>query len=419
MLRRNPDLSPRLSRLFAKRGFTPLFTQTPTFISLSLLGSALIFAPFFALINRFDLLGYYAIFPPLVILAFIFHLKGRTYLSSLLLVLSTYAVYVWFSWLLHFSHYLILHWVVVAVMPFVIFSLSRWKTIGILSLSAISMLVIFSWLRKNTQSSLFEGEQARLFDLLTLVTGLGAFMFVFFLKRDYEGKYRQLNEEQSFFQQMFDSIPLPIIIKDGITLEYLYYNTAAELTFGIPHGDKITNNDVFISLSASSISQLDRQTLLKGGTSLQQEEIMVMKDGLQWTFRSYRLPLTVSFLKRTFLLHMTEDLHASTFNQKKQARLDALNLVFEKFPLLVFKIDFAKDQIEFLTQSSQLLRLPDVSPDQLRSSLQNQLAPLKKSAPLAKYRDVIILGDRVLDLSLAASNESHIFIGILIEQNIA
>jgi hypothetical protein len=285
------------------------FETVPARVSFSQLLLVFLAIPtFLLLVHDSRLLLYYAIYPVTTLFSLYLRYRGKEYLSSLVMICSVYGVVLWLCWLIGFSQVHELQLWIIALLPWVIFSDKYRLTIVILSL----LPVIFSLLMKylpELSSPLFPAERGFVSQMLDFSVALGALSCVYYLRQQATTNEQKRLLENEFYANTLNSIPLPIIIKDGITLDYILYNRAAAMTFDLKPDCRHSNQTTFSEACAAAVSRLDHEAMRSVSYHIEPDENLVHQTGLTWHFRTYRIPLELKSGRR-LLITVSEDLRA-------------------------------------------------------------------------------------------------------------
>lgn len=288
----------------------PWFTSVPALVSFVLLSLVILIIPIaLLLVHTSWVLLWYAGYPLLIALSLFLRYKKFYYFSSILAIVGVYGILVWLMWLMGFEKATPLMCWVVALLPWVLFDDERTVTAIFLSAFPVAFSFVVHDLPKG-ERILFPAEQELVKQILNISIALGAFSCIYALRRQYWRLKKRRSIESEFYSTILDSIPLPIIIKDGVTLEYVYFNEAAELTYDLARGSIQSNKTTFAEASATAVSTLDREALRSVSFHLEGEESLVHQTGLVWKFRTYRIPLQIQSSGRRLLVTISEDLRA-------------------------------------------------------------------------------------------------------------
>ncbi|HNA78983.1 MAG TPA: hypothetical protein PKM44_04290 [Turneriella sp.] len=286
------------------------FETVPARVSFSLLLLVFLAIPtFLLLVNDARLLLYYSIYPLTALFSVYLRYKGREYLSSLVMVLSVYGVVLWMCWLIGFAQVNELKLWIIALLPWVMFGESHRLSLAVLSLVPVTFSLTLRFL-PEIHSPLFPAEREFVAQMLKISVGMGAFSCVYYLRQQFTTAEKKRILENEFYSNTLNNIPLPIIIKDGITLDYIFYNSAAALTFDLKPGYRHSNQTTFSETCAAAVSRIDHDVLRSVTYHIESDENLVHQTGLTWHFRTYRIPLELRSSGRRLLITVSEDLRA-------------------------------------------------------------------------------------------------------------
>ncbi|HRP68761.1 MAG TPA: hypothetical protein PLY93_04460, partial [Turneriella sp.] len=261
---------------------------------------------FFLILQNKYLLLYYIAYPTTMGLALYLRTLKKECLSSIVTIIGVYGVVVWLAVLVDIKSISYLVWWIISLLPWVLFT--EKQRVWLLLTAALPIL--FSFLSTSIplpQSPILPAEQDFLRQMLHISVALGAFSCIYFLKSALNQSEKQRTLENELYNLCFNSIPLPVIIKDAITLEYIYFNTAAQMTFGLSQDRLYSNAILFSESCATHISLLDRDTLKTMAYHIESEErLEYINSEIYWRFRTYRIPLLLQESRRRILLTVYE-----------------------------------------------------------------------------------------------------------------
>lgn len=286
-------------------------------VGVSLLLLVVLAVPAFLLMvqNRY-LIFYYLFYPFAAALGLYLRSRGKNYLSSFVLVFSVYGIVLWMGSLVGYGSVTRLVWWILALLPWVMFS-DRQRT-GLYLTSAFPVLFSFAIpFMPQTVSPLLPAEQDFIRQILRISVALGAFSCVYYLRQYFLDSERLRVLENEFYSNTMNAIPMPIIIKDGITLDYIFFNQAAQLTYDLKPQSQNSNTTTFSESCAASVSRLDQEVLRSVSYHIEPDENLVHQTGLHWHFRTYRIPLELKSSGRRLLINISEDLRALNLAMRK------------------------------------------------------------------------------------------------------
>jgi hypothetical protein len=303
---------------------------------------------FLMMVQNKYLMFYYLIYPAAAATGLYLRSRGRDYASSFIIVLSVYGVVLWMASLVGFSRVTRLNWWVIALLPWVMFS--ERQRIG-LWLTA-TLPILFSFLipyLPTTVSPLLPAEQEFIKQILRISVALGAFSCVYYLRQHYLESERLRVLENEFYSNTLNAIPLPIIIKDGITLDYVFFNQAAQLTYDLKPAQQNSNATTFSESSAAMVSRLDQEVLRSVAYHIEPDENLVHQTGLHWHFRTYRIPLELKSSGRRLLIAVSEDLRALNLVMRKaQENKEMLGQILHLISPLLVRYSFVTERLTLL-----------------------------------------------------------------------
>ncbi|MCX7633357.1 MAG: PAS domain-containing protein [Turneriella sp.] len=264
---------------------------------------------FLLVIQDRSLFFYYLVYPAAITYSIYLRYRQHTYAANLLLVIAINAVVVWLIWLSNPQRNEPLRLWILSLLPWVIFEEPLSFTLVFCSLVPVIISLLLSTIELK-QSPLLPAEQDFVRQMLGISLAVGAFASIYFLRRQFFRAKQDLTLERAFYLYALNTIPLPIIVKDGITLDFVFWNRAAALTFGLPEERRVSNYTLFTDWCAAAISQLDHEVLRGESVHIEPEEHLMDKNGVAWHFRTYRVPLRLPGTGRKLLLSISEDLRA-------------------------------------------------------------------------------------------------------------
>lgn len=264
---------------------------------------------FLLLIQNTSLVIYYLGYPLLCAFGIYLQSRGREYAGSIIVVMSVYMVVGFMSWLIGFDTVHQLKWWIIALLPWVLFGESQRLTIIVMTVIPVMFSITLRYL-PQWPSPLLPAERDFIRQILSMSVALGGFSALYFMRRQYFATERLRRLENEFYSNTLDSIPLPIIIKDGITLEYVFFNSAAQLTYDLRRDSRNSNQTTFSETSANAVSRLDQEVLRSVTYHIEADENLVHTTGIHWHFRTYRIPLELESSGRRLLITISEDLRA-------------------------------------------------------------------------------------------------------------
>lgn len=354
----NPSWQPGYSgaNLFLRsRRMPQWFDSMQAKVGFSLLLLVFLAIPAFLLMvqNRYLLL-YYLIYPVAASAGLYLHARGRTYSGSLVLVLSVYGVVVWMASLIGYARVTQLNWWIIALLPWVMFT--ERQRLGLYATSALPVLFSFAIpYLPQTEVPLLPAEQDFIKQILRVSVALGAFSCIYYLRRFYLDSERLRVLENEFYSNTLNAIPLPIIIKDGITLDYIFFNQAAQLTYDLKPRSPNSNATTFSESCAAAVSRLDQEVLRSVTYHIEPDENLVHQTGLHWHFRTYRIPLELSSSGRRLLITVSEDLRALNLVMRKaQENKELIAQVFHLLSPLFIHFASGIEKVTIANPAEQL-----------------------------------------------------------------
>jgi len=325
------------------------FETVPARVSLWLLSLVFLAIPtFLLLVNESWLLLYYAIYPVVTIFSLYLRYRGKEYLSSLVMVFSVYGVVLWLCWLIGFPQVHGLQLWIIALLPWVLFADQYRLSMAILSLLPVIFSLVMNYL-PELPSPLFPAERGFVSHMLDLSVALGALSCVYYLRQQATTAEQQRLLENEFYSNTLNSIPLPIIIKDGITLDYILYNRAAAMTFDLKPDCPHSNQTTFSEACAAAVSRIDQEVLRSVTYHIEPDENLVHQTGLTWHFRTYRIPLELRSSGRRLLITVSEDLRAINVLLRKAEQTNAtLSSITSLLSPLLLRYDRREQKVQTL-----------------------------------------------------------------------
>lgn len=315
-------------------------------VSFSLLLLVLLAIPtFLLLISDTILFLYYCLYPLTAIVSLYLRYRGYDYYASLTMTLSVYGVVLWMSWLIGLSQVGELELWIIALLPLVLFDAKSRFTAGFLAILPVGFSISLDFLPES-HSPLLPAERDFIAQMLKISIAAGAFSCIYYLHRQYVAIERTRTLENEFYSHTLNSIPMPIIIKDAITLDYVFYNNAAAMTFDLKPDLRHSNHTTFSESCAAAISRLDHEVLRGVTYHIEPDENLVHQTGLTWHFRTYRIPLELKSNGRRLLVTVSEDLRGVNLLLRRAAETQQLlgQIVQLSSPLLV-RYDRASQKI--------------------------------------------------------------------------
>lgn len=361
------------------------FDSVAARVSMSLLLLVLLAIPtFLLLVHDPGLILWYLFYPVGASVSLYLRSKGNNYSASVLIVISVYGVFAWMSWLVGFDKITELMWWIVALLPWVMFEEKQRITPTVLSL----LPIIFSFTSRflpRGQSPLFPAEQEFVRQILGISVALGAFSCIYFLRHQYLRTETMRVLENEFYSNTLNSIPLPIIIKDGITLEYIFYNEAAQLTYDLRTGHRHSNTTTFSEACAAAVSRLDHEALRSVTFHLEGDENLVHQTGLHWHFRTYRIPLEIQSSGRRLLITISEDLRAiNVLLQQAEETRSLTEKISHLLSPLVVRYDRLSQKVVVVTPAEWPSPFKNIHSD-IKTYLEFYFARLPAGAPAAQH----------------------------------
>ena len=352
---------------------------------------------FFLLVQNTRLIFYYLIYPPFVGLGLYLRYKGYTYLSGFVICLSVYAIVAWLAWLAGFDRVTHLSWWIISLLPWVMFSREQRFGTAIMTLVPVAASLATPYLPPH-DSPLIAAEREFVLQILRISVALGAFSCVYFLREKlFEAEELRVLENE-FYHDTLHAIPLPIIIKDGITLDFLFFNKAAQLTYDLKPGVVNSNDTTFSDASATAVSRLDKEVLRSVTYHIEADENLVHQTGLHWHFRTYRVPLELKSSGRRLLICVSEDLRAiDHVLQKAQKNHEMLSHVYHVLSPLLFRFELGSNRLSYISPESHPQAEEEI-PEELCRYLEYHLPRHHTQASEKPGYHHFSLGERAYDL---------------------
>ncbi|MBX3721235.1 MAG: hypothetical protein KF713_05290 [Turneriella sp.] len=309
---------------------------------------------FLLMVQNKYLVLYYLIHPAIVSFGIYLLYRGKQYIGSLVIVLSVYAVFAWMASLVGFSQLTPLNWWIIALLPWVMFT--EKQRAGLWFTTALPVVFSFALpYMPAGDSRLLPAEQDFIRQILRISVALGAFCCIYFLRSLYYQSERLRLQENEFYSNTLNAIPLPIIIKDGITLDYVFFNQAAQLTYDLNPKVKNNNTTTFSESCATTVSRLDQEVLRSVTYHIEPDENLVHQTGLHWHFRTYRIPLELKSSGRRLLVTISEDLRALNLVMRKaQENKEMIGQVFHLLSPLFFHFALGIAKVTIATPAEWL-----------------------------------------------------------------
>lgn len=376
-------------------------------VGISLLLLVVLIVPGFLLILQNSRLVLYFLFYPLAAALGLWLIaKGQTYAGSLVLVLSVYGVVTWIAWHIGFGDVNKLKWWIIALLPWVLFNEKNKATILLASALPVGFSFLSFWM-PPPPDYLSPGEREFMRQILRSSVALGAFSCIFFLRQAHVNSERQRKLDNEFYLHTFEAIPLPLIIKDSITLEYVFYNQAARLTFDLQDGQLNTNQTTFAESTANAVSRLDFDVLRGAAYHIEQNESFLHTTGINWYFRTYRIPLELKSSGRRLLIMVSEDLHALELTTRKA---ESEKVKLSRLQRLLQPLQFVYD-----ADTQQLDITEDGRPSTnqgIRDYLTYYLPRLAKGAVVSVH--AVMLAGEKYQIFLESAETPNILTGVII-----
>jgi PAS domain-containing protein len=354
---------------------------------------------FLLLIQNSIFILYYLVYPPLCAAGIYLMSRGKAYLGSIVVVFSVYLVVAFMSWLIGFGQVHQLKWWIIALLPWVMFSESRRLTIIVMTLIPVFFSLVLRYL-PNWESPLLPAERVFIRHILSMSVALGGFSALYFMRRQYFATERLRRLENEFYSNTLDSIPLPIIIKDGITLEYVFFNSAAQLTYDLRPDVRNSNVTTFSETSATAVSRLDQEVLRSVTYHIEPDENLVHTTGIHWHFRTYRIPLELESSGRRLLITISEDLRALNLAIRRAEETRELTArVFNALSPLVARYDIKARRVTVLNPPEWLHAWTQLESD-MKAYLEFNLAAKNFTEPGFRRSEQFVLAGRNFELYL-------------------
>ncbi|MBV6493130.1 MAG: hypothetical protein LDLANPLL_01145 [Turneriella sp.] len=260
---------------------------------------------FFFIFKNISLLAYYAVYPLLLTLGLYLRFRKKEYLSGLVTIVGVYAVVFWISILSNIQQTSHLMWWIISLLPWVLFT-DRQK-VGLVVTALLPIVFSFFIGEINLpKSPLVPAEQDFVRRLLYISVAVGAFACIFFQRQSLSAIEHARAEENDFLVTAFETIPFPILVKDGITLEIISFNSAAKDIFGLSPEKTYSNTDIFTARSAAAVSVLDNETMQSMAYHVEEKEHLESISGMHLYLRSSRIPLILKKSGRRLLFWVFE-----------------------------------------------------------------------------------------------------------------
>jgi len=313
---------------------------------------------FFLMVKNTMLVVYYLAYPALSILGLYVRSRGKEYLANAITVTSVFGIVAWQAWLCDMKFVSPLNWWILTLLPWVMFTDKQ--RFGLFFYSAIPLVWSFIALHIPLPASpLLPAEREFTREILNLSVGLGAFGCIFFLRRQYLLSEAARKTEAEFYTDTLHAIPLPIIIKDGITLDYLFFNEAARMTYDLNRNRLNTNATTFSASCSAAVSRLDHEVLRSITYHIEANENLVHQTGIHWHFRTYRIPLEGKETGRRLLIAISEDLRAlDVVLRQAERNHKSLDAICRLMCPLLFHYDLRENQVRFDEPLPQDGRIP-------------------------------------------------------------
>ena len=352
---------------------------------------------FLLMVQNKYLVLYYLIHPAIVSFGIYLLYRGKQYIGSLVIVLSVYAVFVWMASLVGFSQLTPLNWWIIALLPWVMFT--EKQRAGLWFTTALPVVFSFALpYMPAGDSRLLPAEQDFIRQILRISVALGAFCCIYFLRSLYYQSERLRLQENEFYSNTLNAIPLPIIIKDGITLDYVFFNQAAQLTYDLNPKVKNNNTTTFSESCATTVSRLDQEVLRSVTYHIEPDENLVHQTGLHWHFRTYRVPLELKSSGRRLLICVSEDLRAiDHVLQKAQKNHEMLSHVYHVLSPLLFRFELGSNRLSYISPESHPQAEEEI-PEELCRYLEYHLPRHHTQASEKPGYHHFSLGERAYDL---------------------
>lgn len=401
--------------LLAKRSERQWADAIQVKVGFSLLLLVILAVPtFLLLVQNSRLILYYLLYPPVPAFGLYLRYRGYEYLSSFLIVLSVYGVVTWMAWLAGFERVSLLSWWIIALLPWVMFSQKQRAGLAITTLMPVAFSFFTPYL-PHYESPLLPAEREFILQILRISVALGAFSCIYFLREKLFESEKLRVLENEFYHDSLHAIPLPIIVKDGITLDYIFFNEAAKLTYDLTPGMLNSNATTFSASCAASVSKLDQEVLRSVTYHIEPDENLVHQTGLHWHFRTYRIPLELRSSGRRLLINVSEDLHAiDHVLRKAQKSGEILDHVYHLISPVLFRFDISAEKISFVKPDTLTTPAPLLSLE-LENYLQYFLSRNHQAASATPAHHRFSLGNRSFDLFFGYLSGGSELTGVLTE----
>ncbi len=382
----------------SRRNETAWHDSVEARVSISLLLLVFLAIPtFLLLIQNTGLIVYYLAYPLLTGYGIWLRSRGKPYLSSIVVVASVYAVVGFMSWMIGLESVQPLKWWIIALLPWVMFTENQRITIVTMTLIPVIFSIVLRYLPVFA-SPLLPAERDFIRQILSMSVALGGFSALYFMRRQYFATERLRRLENEFFSNTLDSIPLPIIIKDGITLEYVFFNSAAQLTYDLRPEARNSNLTTFSENSATAVSKLDQEVLRSVTYHIEPDENLVHTTGIHWHFRTYRIPLELESSGRRLLITISEDLRALNLAiRRAEETRELTGKVFSVLSPLLVRFDRDTGRVTILNPPEWIGLWSEIETElktYLEYSLSRQTFPRDGLRRIEKFN----LGSRSFDL---------------------
>lgn len=369
---------------------------------------------FLILVHNRTLIFYFLIYPPTVAFGLYLRYRGYEYLSSFVIVLAIYGVVAWLAWLAGFDRVTNLSFWIIALLPWVMFTRAQRTGLALLTLLPVLFSFIVQYLPLY-DTPLLPAERDFILQILRISVAVGAFSCVYFLREEYHEAERLRILENEFYRNTLNAMPLPIIIKDGITLDYVFFNQAAQLTYDLRPGAPNTNVTTFSESCAAAVSRLDREVMRSVAYHIEPDENLVHQTGLHWHFRTYRIPLELRSSGRRLLINVSEDLRALDHVMRKtQNDNEVLDHLYRLIAPVLFRFDISSEKIA-LIEPGKTERATEALSEELAKYLTYYLSHNHATATSNTGYHRFPLGNRVFDLFFAYSIGTDELTGVVIE----
>lgn len=401
--------------LLAQRTDRQWTDAIPVKVGFSLLLLVILAVPtFLLLVQNSKLILYYLLYPPVPAFGLYLRYRGYEYLSSILIVVSVYAVVTWMAWLAGFDRVGLLSWWIIALLPWVMFSQKQRAGLTILTTLPVAFSFFVHYL-PHYESPLLVAERDFMLQILRISVGLGAFSCIYFLREKLHETEKLRVLENEFYHDSLHAIPLPIIIKDGITLDFIFYNQAAQLTYDLKRDGVNSNASTFSTSCAAAVSRLDQEVLRSVTYHIEADENLVHQTGLHWHFRTYRIPLELKSSGRRLLIFVSEDLRAIDHAiRKAQKSGEILDHVYHLMSPVLFRFDVSAGKISFMKPETLSVPATDLS-GEMQNYLQYYLSRNHSIASATPGQHSFTLDNRAFNLFFGYLRAGSELTGVLTE----